>query len=81
LSVNAFDPGLDLATRIFRKDGGMKTQSMKTQSGKSAGWSLVLVALGLLALYSGPRGLALLVPAATLVWYAVMKRWTDRHRN
>jgi|HubBroStandDraft_6_1064221.scaffolds.fasta_scaffold429422_2 hypothetical protein len=49
----------------------MKTQSMKTQSNKSAGWSLVLVALGLLALYSGPRELALLVPAAILVWFAV----------
>jgi len=59
----------------------MKTQSMKTQSSKSPGWSLVLVALGLLALYSGPRGLALLVPAAILIWYAVAKRWTDRHRN
>jgi hypothetical protein len=44
---------------------------MKTQSNKSAGWSLVLVALGLLALYSGPRELALLVPAAILVWFAV----------
>jgi len=51
----------------------MKTQAMKGQSNKSAGWSLVLVALGLLALYSGPRGLALLVPAAILIWYAVAK--------
>ena len=64
---------LDLTTQILRKDGAMKTQSIKGQSGKSAGWSLVLVALGLLALYSGPRGLALLVPAATLIWYAVAK--------
>lgn len=53
----------------------MKTQSMKT------GWSLVLVALGLLALYGGPRGLALLVPAAILIWYAVAKPAADRHRN
>jgi len=59
----------------------MKTQSMKTQSGKSAGWSLVLVALGLFALYSGPRGLVLLVPAAILIWYAVAKPAADRHRN
>jgi hypothetical protein len=36
---------------------------------KSFGWALVLVALGLLALYGGPRGLALLVPAAILVCY------------
>lgn len=44
---------------------------MSTQSKKSYGWMLVLVVLGLLALYGGPRGLVLLVPAAILVWYAV----------
>jgi hypothetical protein len=55
----------------------MKTQSMKTQSSKSAGWSLVLVALGLLTFYSGPGGLVLLVPTAILVWYAVAKPATD----
>jgi 4-amino-4-deoxy-L-arabinose transferase-like glycosyltransferase len=59
----------------------MKTQSMKGQSSKTAFWSLVLVALGLLALYSGPQGLGLLVPAAILIWYAVAKPTADRHRN
>jgi hypothetical protein len=49
---------------------------MNTQSRKSFGWALVLVALGLLALYGGPRGLALLVPAAILVWYAAAARAT-----
>ena len=43
---------------------------MNTRSRKSSGWALVLVALGLLALYVGPKGLMLLVPAAILVWYA-----------
>ncbi len=43
---------------------------MNTRSKKSPGWALSLVALGLLALYGGPRTLALLVPAAILVWYA-----------
>jgi 4-amino-4-deoxy-L-arabinose transferase-like glycosyltransferase len=42
---------------------------MNTRSKKSCAWALVLVALGLLALYGGPQGLALLVPAAILVWY------------
>lgn len=59
----------------------MKAQSIKTQSNKSTGWSLVLIALGLLALYSGPRGLALLVPTAILIWYAVAKPAADRRRN
>jgi hypothetical protein len=43
---------------------------MNTRLKKSFGWALVLVALGLLALYGGPRTSALLVPAAILVWYA-----------
>jgi hypothetical protein len=42
---------------------------MNTRSRKFRGWALVLVALGLLALYGGPRGLALLIPAAILVCY------------
>jgi hypothetical protein len=49
---------------------------MNTRSRKSFAWALVLVALGLLALYGGPRGLALLVPAAILVWYAAAARAT-----
>ncbi|HWY22565.1 MAG TPA: hypothetical protein VNX26_15165 [Candidatus Acidoferrum sp.] len=54
---------------------------MNTPSKKSLGWSLVLVALGLLALYGGPRGLVLLVPAAILVWYAVAASTPRDHRN
>jgi len=41
---------------------------MNKQTKSSSGWALVLVALGVLALYGGARGLALLVPAAILVY-------------
>lgn len=44
---------------------------MTARSKKSYAWALVLVILGLLALYGGPRGLTLLIPAAILVRYAV----------
>jgi len=54
---------------------------MNTQSKKSCGWALVLVGLGLLALYAGPRGLALLVPAALLVWWAVEESMPWDNRN
>jgi 4-amino-4-deoxy-L-arabinose transferase-like glycosyltransferase len=58
-----------------------KDTLMNPRSKKSGGWALVLVALGLLALYSGPRGLALLVPAAILVWYAVAESTPRDDRN
>jgi hypothetical protein len=54
---------------------------MNTRSRKSSGWALVLVFLGLLALYAGPRGLALLVPAAILVWYASGRSAPRNDRN
>jgi hypothetical protein len=54
---------------------------MNTRSRKSRVWALVLVALGLLALYGGPRGLALLVPAAILVWYAAAESTVGNNRN
>ncbi len=38
---------------------------------KSLGWSLLLIALGVIALFSGAKSLILLIPAATLVWYEV----------
>jgi hypothetical protein len=34
------------------------------------GWTSILVILGVAAIYSGPKFLALLIPAAILVWYA-----------
>lgn len=50
---------------------------MNTQSNKSCGWALILVALGLLALYAGPRALALLIPAALVVWFAVAETYRE----
>ncbi len=54
---------------------------MKTRSMRSSGWAIVLVILGLLAFYAGPRGLAVLIPAAILVWYAGLRpvTWDNRH--
>ena len=37
---------------------------------KSMGWTVVLVLLGMAALYGGSKWLSLLIPAALLVWYA-----------
>jgi len=36
---------------------------------KSMGWTVVLILLGMAALYGGSNWLALLIPAALLVWY------------
>ena len=41
---------------------------MSLQSKKSISLTVVLVILGVLALYSGTRWLAILVPAGFLVW-------------
>jgi hypothetical protein len=43
---------------------------MSANSKKSVGWTLVLMLLGVAALFAGPKWLALLIPAATLIWYA-----------
>lgn len=43
---------------------------MSTEVKKGYGSTLVLLAFGVLALYFGARSLALLIPAALLVWYA-----------
>jgi hypothetical protein len=43
---------------------------MSTAAKKEYGLSLALIAFGLMALYLGVHWLFLLVPAATLVWYA-----------
>jgi hypothetical protein len=42
--------------------------SMKTK--KSIGSTLILILLGLIALFAGPNWLGVLIPAALLVWYA-----------
>ncbi len=43
---------------------------MSTNSKKSMGWMIVLILLGMAALYSGSKWLGLLVPAAMFVWFA-----------
>jgi hypothetical protein len=37
---------------------------------KSMGWTIVLIILGMAALYAGTKWLSLLIPAALLVWFA-----------
>jgi hypothetical protein len=43
---------------------------MSANSKKSMGWTVVLLLLGMGALYGGSKWLPLLIPAALLVWYA-----------
>jgi hypothetical protein len=42
---------------------------MSSKYKKSIGWALVLVLLGVITFVAGPNWLALLIPAAALVWY------------
>jgi hypothetical protein len=43
---------------------------MSANSKKSMGWTVILILLGMAALFGGSRWLTLLIPAALLVWYA-----------
>lgn len=42
---------------------------MSMDAKKSMGWTVVLILLGMAALYGGSKWLVLLIPAAVLVWY------------
>lgn len=42
---------------------------MSANTKKSMGWTIVLILLGMAALYGGSKWLSLLIPAALLVWY------------
>jgi hypothetical protein len=42
---------------------------------KSTGGTLMLIFLGLAAFFGGARWLALLIPAAVLVWYRAGSAW------
>ena len=42
---------------------------MSANSKKSMAWTIILILLGMAALYGGEKWLALLIPAAILVWY------------
>ena len=43
---------------------------MSADSKKSMGWTVVLIFLGMAAVYGGLKWLSLLIPAAVIVWYA-----------
>jgi hypothetical protein len=43
---------------------------MSANSKKSAGWTIVLILFGIIALFVGVKWLVVLIPAAMLVWYA-----------
>ncbi len=47
---------------------------MSMDAKKSMGWAVVLIVMGMAALYGGSKWLALLIPAALLVWYAAKPR-------
>jgi hypothetical protein len=44
---------------------------MSANSKKSMGWTVVLIVLGLVALFGGVKFLVVLIPAAMMVWYGV----------
>jgi hypothetical protein len=43
---------------------------MRMDAKKSMGWAVVLILLGMAALYGGEKWLSLLIPVALLVWYS-----------
>jgi hypothetical protein len=47
---------------------------MSANSKKSMGWAVVLILMGMAALYGGSKWLSLLIPAALLVWYTASPR-------
>jgi hypothetical protein len=53
---------------------------MSADAKKNYGLTLVLFALGILAVYAGAKWLLLLIPAAVLVWYAAAPK-LRRGRN
>jgi hypothetical protein len=48
---------------------------MSADSKKSTGATVILIILGLAAIFGGARWLALLIPAAVLVWYRAGSAW------
>jgi hypothetical protein len=47
---------------------------VSAHSKKSLTWTLVLVILGMAALYGGSKWLTILIPAALLVWFTARPR-------
>ncbi|MGC1451826.1 MAG: hypothetical protein WA830_17495 [Candidatus Sulfotelmatobacter sp.] len=48
-----------------------KESIMSVDSKKSMGWTVVLILLGVVALFTGAIWLTVLIPAAMLIWYGV----------
>jgi hypothetical protein len=48
---------------------------MSAESKKSTSGTVMLILLGLAAFFGGARWLALLIPAAVLVWYGAGSEW------
>ena len=67
--MKLYELKIGIESRTVR--GAGKESSMTVQSRKSLGWTIVLMVLGVAALYGGPGWLAILIPAAMLVWYRV----------
>ena len=44
---------------------------MSVDSKKSMGWTVVLILLGVVALFAGVIWLTVLIPVAMLIWYGV----------
>ncbi len=42
---------------------------MSANSKQSMGWSVILIVLGVVAIYAGAWSLIVIIPVATLVWY------------
>ncbi|MGA7694435.1 MAG: hypothetical protein WCA76_05365 [Candidatus Sulfotelmatobacter sp.] len=51
---------------------------MSADARKGYGSTLILMILGVLALYGGARWVGFLVPAAIIVWLAASTRWHAR---
>lgn len=54
---------------------------MSTEAKRSYGSTLALLALAVLALYTGTRWLVVLIPAAVLVWYFAATATLGSSRN
>jgi hypothetical protein len=54
---------------------------MSAESKKGYGSTIVMMILGLLAMYGGAQWLVILVPAAILVWYAASRQAMGRSGN
>jgi hypothetical protein len=48
---------------------GAEELVMSASSKKSVGWMIVLIMLGMAALYGGSKWLSVLVPAGIVVWF------------